>query len=124
MNIAQTKILTVEKQNDDVEEIVDGGEGVKGAGLVKYLGCSFTREGDKNRRERTKRMTKYRRCVCSLSPVLKDRYIHLEQKERHSNSNSDINMCIGKLELDDKGLEKTSGSRDENSQSYSGQNKA
>ena len=80
INVAKTEILTVKKQNDEVNEIVLGGEQVKEAEVVKYLGCIFTKEGDKNKREITERISKYSRCVCSLYPVLKDRYIPLEAK--------------------------------------------
>ena len=69
----------MKKQNDEVNEIVLVGEQVKEA-VVKHLGCIFTKEGDKNNRDITERINKYNRCVCSLYPVLKDRYIPLEAK--------------------------------------------
>ncbi len=69
-----------------MEDIEIEGEVVREAKWVKYLGCMFAKDRDKNKMEITERIVKYSRCVCALYPVLKDTYIPIEAKREIFNS--------------------------------------
>ncbi len=55
INVTKAEILTVKKQDGDVDEVVVGGEEVNETELVKYLRYIFTKEGDKTK-ERSQKM--------------------------------------------------------------------
>lgn len=69
INIQKTELSTVTKLNEDIEEIRIENEHNSEVTSVKYIGCMFTSNRDKNKRENRKNNKVQQRSLCLISYV-------------------------------------------------------
>ena len=75
INLDKTEILIINRGPKETLNIEVRGTRVKETETVKYLGCTFTDTGDKNKQEITERIVKYNKCAYALYPLMNDAYM-------------------------------------------------